>query len=147
MPIDLNLMVGGEAGQGIQTLGFVLAKTLVRSGWHVFADQDYESRVRGGHNFFRVRVSDLAVRAQAEKLDILVAMDRRTLDLHNNQLKENGIIIIDKQALGIDSPGPHVFDVPLEKLAEESSGDKITANSAAAGAVMGLLLGDAPRRT
>ncbi len=143
MPIDLNLMVGGEAGQGIQTLGFVLAKTLVRSGWHVFADQDYESRVRGGHNYFRVRVSDLAVRAQAEKLDILVAMDRRTLDLHNNQLKENGIIIMDKQALGIDSPGPHVFDVPLEKQAEESSGDKITANSAAAGAVMGLLLGDA----
>ena len=135
-------MVGGEAGQGIQTLGFVLGKALVRSGWHVFADQDYESRVRGGHNFFRVRASDLAVRAQMEKLDILVAMDRGTLDLHNDQLKENGIIIVDKQALGIDSPGPQVLDVPLEKLAEEASGDKITANSVAAGAVMGLLLGD-----
>jgi 2-oxoglutarate ferredoxin oxidoreductase subunit alpha len=55
MPVDLNIMVGGEAGQGIQTIGFILGKTLSGSGLHVFADQDYESRIRGGHNFFRVR--------------------------------------------------------------------------------------------
>ena len=142
MPLDINLLVGGEAGQGIQTIGFVLGKTLVRSGWHVFADQDYESRIRGGHNFYRVRASDRAVRAQTEKLDILVAMDRRTVDLHVNELKDNGMIIVDKQVLGIDSRWPHVLDVPLEKLAEEAAGDKITANSVAAGAVIGLIGGD-----
>ena len=53
MPIDLNFMVGGEAGQGIQTIGFVLGKTMARGGLHVFADQDYESRIRGGHNFLQ----------------------------------------------------------------------------------------------
>lgn len=142
MPLEINLIVGGEAGQGIQTIGFVLGKTLVRSGWHVFADQDYESRIRGGHNFYRVRASDRAVRAQTEKLDILVAMDRRTVDLHVNELKDNGMIIVDKQVLGIDSRWPHVLDVPLEKLAEEAAGDKITANSVAAGAVIGLIGGD-----
>jgi len=52
----MNIMVGGEAGQGVQSVGMILAKTMARGGLHIFADQDYESRVRGGHNFFRIRV-------------------------------------------------------------------------------------------
>jgi 2-oxoglutarate ferredoxin oxidoreductase subunit alpha len=51
-------MIGGEAGQGVQSAGFILAKTFSRAGFHVFADQDYESRVRGGHNFYRIRAAD-----------------------------------------------------------------------------------------
>jgi 2-oxoglutarate ferredoxin oxidoreductase subunit alpha len=136
------MMVGGEAGQGIQTIGIVLGKALVRSGLHVFADQDYESRIRGGHNFFRVRASDRAVRAHTEKVDIIVSLDRRTVDLHKNEIKENGIIIADKQALGIDSQELQILDIPLEKLALESAGNKIAANSVAAGAVLGLIGGD-----
>lgn len=140
--LDLNILVGGEAGQGIQTIGYVLGKALIGCGQHVFADQDYESRIRGGHNFFRIRASDRAVRAQTEKVDILVAMDRRTVDLHKNEVKENGVIIADMQALGIKLSEPNILDIPLEKLAEESAGNKITANSVAAGAVMGLIGGD-----
>jgi 2-oxoglutarate ferredoxin oxidoreductase subunit alpha len=33
MSIDLNILVGGEAGQGIQTIGFVLGKTMTRGGF------------------------------------------------------------------------------------------------------------------
>ena len=47
MEPGLNVMVGGEAGQGVQSAGFILAKAFARGGLHVFADQDYESRVRG----------------------------------------------------------------------------------------------------
>ncbi len=63
MTRDFNFLAGGEAGQGIQSLGAILAKSLLYGGYHIFADQDYESRVRGGHNFFRVRVSDREVLA------------------------------------------------------------------------------------
>ena len=70
MKIDLNIMVGGEAGQGVQSVGTILTKTLAHGGLHIFADQDYESRVRGGHNFFRIRVSNAKVQALSEKLDM-----------------------------------------------------------------------------
>jgi 2-oxoglutarate ferredoxin oxidoreductase subunit alpha len=53
MPVDVNFLVGGEAGQGIQTIGLILGKTMSRGGLHVFGDQDYESRIRGGHKFFQ----------------------------------------------------------------------------------------------
>jgi 2-oxoglutarate ferredoxin oxidoreductase subunit alpha len=139
MPVDLNFMVGGEAGQGIQTIGFVLGKTMARGGLHVFADQDYESRIRGGHNFFRVRVSDGEIGSQTEKLDILIALNKETVDLHRAELKQNGLVILDGTALKLDTGDPVFFDVPLEKLAVESAANKIMSNSVAVGVVLGLL--------
>lgn len=149
MAVDLNLMVGGEAGQGIQTIGFVLGKTMARGGLHVFADQDYESRIRGGHNFFRVRVKDEEIKAQNEKLDVLIALDKETIGQHRGELKENGIIILDEQALklipgtspgqGMDTREPVFVDIPLEKLALEAASNKIMSNSVAVGAVLGLI--------
>jgi 2-oxoglutarate/2-oxoacid ferredoxin oxidoreductase subunit alpha len=142
MSLDVSILVGGEAGQGIQTIGFVLGKTMVRSGLHVFADQDYESRIRGGHNFFRVRVSDREVKSQDEKLDILVALNKETVDLHRHELKENGVIVLDASALQVARDGSEWLDIPLEKLALETASEKIMSNSVAVGAVLGLLRGD-----
>jgi len=51
--MDYSVKIGGEAGQGIQTIGDTLARVFSRSGYYVFTHQDYESRIRGGHNFFR----------------------------------------------------------------------------------------------
>jgi hypothetical protein len=58
--IDINFMVGREAGLGVQSVGFILAKTFAWGGRHIFADQGYESRIRSGHNVFRVRVKDVS---------------------------------------------------------------------------------------
>ena len=44
-------------------MGFLLAKAFARGRCHLFADQDDESRIRGGHNFFRVRVKDVKLAA------------------------------------------------------------------------------------
>ena len=105
MTIDFNIMAGGEAGQGVQSVGMILAKAMADGGLHVFADQDYENRVRGGHNFFRVRVSDKEILALSENLDILVALNEETIDLHQNELKSNGVIIFDQEQTKVDARG------------------------------------------
>ncbi|MBW6519701.1 MAG: 2-oxoacid:acceptor oxidoreductase family protein [Desulfoarculaceae bacterium] len=56
--MDYSIKIGGEAGQGIQTIGNALGRVFARSGYHVFSHQDYESRVRGGHNFYQIRLSN-----------------------------------------------------------------------------------------
>ncbi len=132
------MMVGGEAGQGVQSVGTILARSLALGGLHVFADQDYESRVRGGHNFFRVRGSKKNVRAINPGLDILVALNRETVELHRQELVQGGKIIFDAETSKIDLKGPQYLDVPLIKLADETTGNKIMANTVAAGAVLGL---------
>ena len=48
----LNILIGGEAGQGLVTVGQLLAKSLVRRGYFIVVTQSYQSRIRGGHNTF-----------------------------------------------------------------------------------------------
>jgi 2-oxoglutarate ferredoxin oxidoreductase subunit alpha len=137
MPIDFNFMVGGEAGQGVQSVGFLLAKVFARGGYHIFADQDYESRVRGGHNFFRVRVSDSNVAAIAEDVDILIALNMDSIELHQPDMVTQGIIIFDGEKIkGVSGDNGSLLSIPLEKMAEEKAGDKLMMNTAALGAAL-----------
>jgi 2-oxoglutarate ferredoxin oxidoreductase subunit alpha len=138
MAVEINFMVGGEAGQGVQTVGFVLAKTMSRAGLYVFADQDYESRVRGGHNFYRVRASDAEVQALREKVDVLIAIDQQSVELHHGKVKEDGITIFDQDKISIEGKKLNSLVVPLERLAQETSSNKLMANSVAIGAAIAV---------
>ncbi len=112
MSIDINFMVGGEAGQGVQSVGLMLAKAFARGGYHVFADQDYESRIRGGHNFFRVRAKDSVVSAIAEPVDILLALNKESIDLHQKELADKGTIVFDREKIKDISSDGNFFGVP-----------------------------------
>ncbi len=139
MSIHFSFMVGGEAGQGVQSVGFLLAKVFTRGGYHVFADQDYESRVRGGHNFYRVRVKDSPVGAIAEPVNMLIALNKESIDLHRQELSPGGIIVFDGEKTGEVADNASIFKVPLNRLAEESAGHRIMANSVAFGVALGLV--------
>jgi len=138
MATDFNFLAGGEAGQGIQSVGAILAKSLSYGGYHIFADQDYESRVRGGHNFFRVRVCDREVLALSENLDILIALNRETIDLHKDELKPGGVIIHDREQTEFADDCTTCMDVPLNRLAMEAAQNKLMTNTVAVGATIRL---------
>ncbi|HWR89355.1 MAG TPA: 2-oxoacid:acceptor oxidoreductase subunit alpha [Dissulfurispiraceae bacterium] len=137
--MDYTIKIGGEAGQGIQTIGETLARIFSRSGFHVFAHQDYESRIRGGHNFFQVRFSDRPVTAPKDKIDIIVALDKASISLHEGELSQYGQIVYDSEALKTKHDAPHFLDVPFASIAVEHGGSKIMANTVATGAVLGML--------
>ncbi|MDP3879453.1 MAG: 2-oxoacid:acceptor oxidoreductase subunit alpha [Dehalococcoidales bacterium] len=139
MPVDINFIVGGEAGQGVQSVGFLLAKTLARGGYYVFADQDYESRIRGGHNFFRVRARDTEVSAIAEPVNILLTLNKESIDLHRDELAPGGVIIFDGEQIKDAGDSSNLFSVPLERLAEEKAGGKLMSNTVSLGAALGLV--------
>jgi len=138
MVAEINFMVGGEAGQGVQSVGFLLAKALSRWGYHVFADQDYESRVRGGHNFFRIRASASAVEAIDEKVDILIALNKESIDLHRREIRTGGIILYDGEKItGME--GSDLISIPMERLAKESAGDVLMTNTVALASALGII--------
>lgn len=137
--MEYSIKIGGEAGQGIQTIGDTLSKVFSRCGYHVFTHQDYMSRVRGGHNFYQVRVSDAEISASRAPIDILVALDKDSIALHGGELSEIGLVVYDSASLKEKHESPRFFDVPLFDLAMKSSGDKITVNTVATGTVLGML--------
>jgi 2-oxoglutarate ferredoxin oxidoreductase subunit alpha len=137
--MDYTIKIGGEAGQGIQTIGDTLGLVFSRTGYHVFTHQDYESRVRGGHNFFQVRFADHPVMASKDKVDIVVALDKESIINYEKDLSEFGQIIYDSASLKQQHDKPRFLNVPFDQLAIEHGGNKIMANTVAVGAVMGML--------
>jgi 2-oxoglutarate ferredoxin oxidoreductase subunit alpha len=138
MAAGINIMAGGEAGQGVQSIGAILARALARGGFDIFADQDYESRVRGGHNFFRIRASTDKVLALSPSLDMLIALNKETIDLHQNEVKIGGVIIYDGEQIKTDARSDRHFSVPFTRLAQETAQNKLMSNTVAVGAVLGL---------
>lgn len=137
--MDYTIKIGGEAGQGIQTIGDALGRLLTRSGYHVFSHQDYESRVRGGHNFYQIRFANQPLAASRSTIDILVALDRESITRHEHELALNGRILYDGTRLKLKAKNPAFLAIPFEKLALQQGGDPIMANTVATGAVLGML--------
>jgi len=136
---DISIVLGGEAGQGIQTIEFILARVLKRSGYHIFSTKEYMSRIRGGSNSILIRVSSQRVSAPVDRVDILVPLDHKALVRLNSRVTPETVILGDSTIL---SPDQKMIDVPLQKIAEEV-GDGIYANTVAAGLLSGILEADA----
>ncbi|MCF7910069.1 2-oxoacid:acceptor oxidoreductase family protein [Candidatus Pacearchaeota archaeon] len=89
----LNLLFGGPAGGGINTVSEITSKILSEHGYYVFNYRDYPSLIRGGHNFNIVSFSDNIIASHESKLDVIVAMDDLSVELHKSKLKKDGIIL------------------------------------------------------
>jgi 2-oxoglutarate ferredoxin oxidoreductase subunit alpha len=137
--MDFSIKIGGEAGQGIQTVGDLLTKVFSRSGFYVFTHQDYESRVRGGHNFYQIRLSDKPISASRKNLDIIIAFDEATIILHESELTDGGTLVYDPAITKRSFEAPHFLKVPFAELAAKTGGSAVTANTVATGVVMGML--------
>jgi len=89
----LNILFGGEAGQGPNLLTHILGEALVKQGYYVFYSRDYQSLIRGGHNFNILTFSNEPVHSNDSKINILVALDENTKNIHKADLKKNGIVL------------------------------------------------------
>jgi 2-oxoglutarate ferredoxin oxidoreductase subunit alpha len=132
---SVTILIGGEAGQGLLTVGQLLSKALVRSGYHIVVTQDYMSRIRGGHNTFSVRASASPIQAPREGADILIAFDAHSVNEHIRTLNDGGIIIMDAEERA-DSEGFACLRVPVASLGKPALFNVMAAG--VAGALLGL---------
>ncbi len=135
---DVTIRIGGEAGQGMKVISGLLGKTFLRSGLYVFIHQDIMSRIRGGHNYSQIRLSASPIKAPSSEVNILICLDKNTLDLYKDRMA--GQIIYDPGKLTQERPsGEKYLPIPLEKIAKEKGRDARMANSVASGAVLAIL--------
>ena len=109
--MEFNVLIGGEAGQGMFSVELELTELLSRLGYHFFATKNYMSRIRGGHNYHMVRVADRPVHALSGRpWDIIVAMDGgETERRHRPHLGEGGIFIGQDKISQIESEAKEAF--------------------------------------
>jgi 2-oxoglutarate/2-oxoacid ferredoxin oxidoreductase subunit alpha len=93
-----NILFGGPAGTGPNILTHILGEALVEQGYYVFYSRDYQSLIRGGHNFNVLTFSEHPVSSNDSEIDILVCLDKNTESLHKEKLKEKAITLKDNNS-------------------------------------------------
>ena len=138
-------MIGGEAGYGIMTAGELLARSFSRAGLHVCTDVEYPSLIRGGHNTYQICASQKEIHSMTEKVDVLVALDDRSIREHTAVLGKESQVLFDLYEKPIDPKKEfpdlkaEVVPVPLVDIVKQKQGDKIMRNTVAVGALMGII--------
>ena len=100
MTKDYSILIGGAAGQGSRRAGFVIAKLFSKLGYRIFIYDDYQSLVRGGHNFSQIRASEKSVLSHRRKIDFLLALNRDTVEKHIGDLDKKGIVVYNSDEIG-----------------------------------------------
>lgn len=132
--MDFNILIGGEAGQGLKTVDNILGKILFREGFNIFSSKDFMSRIRGGHNFMQLRISDEKLYGPDNDLDLLIALNKESVDIHREQLKDDGIILIEGDEEVIDG---RTILVPASVIADDINPKGI--NTVFVGAVLKIM--------
>ena len=91
----LSIMIGAPAGAGIKTAGTVLARAFSRAGLHVFTNTEYPSIIRGENNSCQVTVGLEQIHSHNRSIDVLMALDKLTYDMHKQSVADDGIIVYD----------------------------------------------------
>src|SRR5260370_2426017 len=79
-------MIGGPQGSGINSVAENFAKACIRGGLHVFANIEYHSNIKGEHSYYRLRVDSKELRSHVDWVDLLVALDRKTMSAAFNKV-------------------------------------------------------------
>ena len=136
---DLSIVLCGQAGQGIQTVEYLLTRIFKLAGYNVFATKEYMSRIRGGINSTEIRVSSGPVCAYVNRIDILIPLNKGAVGHVEKRISPQTIILAEKETIGdeFDQTRHKFIDVPFTKKASEI-GNKIYSNVVAVGTVTGL---------
>jgi len=135
---EIVVRLGGQAGDGIASIGELVARSFSRMGLHVFGVNAYQSVIRGGHVWFGARASDQRVYSQGDGSDLLFALDRQTFDVHAPGIRPGGTVVYDAEKFAIaenEFPvGVRGLNVPTLQIARKYTSASILQNAPGLGA-------------
>ena len=80
--LDLSIRIAGENGEGVLTVGDVLAEAVARSGLDIYTFKNLPAEIKGGASMTQVRVQATPVRSPGDALDILMVWNQENYDIH-----------------------------------------------------------------
>jgi 2-oxoglutarate/2-oxoacid ferredoxin oxidoreductase subunit alpha len=136
---EISVRIGGQAGDGIASIGEAVARSFSRMGLHVFALNAYQSVIRGGHVWFQARASGSRLYSQGDAADVLYALDKATVDIHAAQLRPGATVIHDPEKFAVDAsqlpPKVNLLGVPTLQIARKYTSQSILQNAGGLGAL------------
>lgn len=134
-----EIRLAGEGGQGLILAGLILAEAAaVYDGKNAVQTQSYGPEARGGASKAEVVISNGVIDyPKVIAADLLLCMSQEACNKYVYGMKRNGILIVD--SVHVDRvPTSRAYMIPITKIAEETTGRRITANIVALGIIVGL---------
>ncbi len=135
----VGIRIAGFGGQGVLSMGLIIANAATqatrRTSWY----PAYGPEQRGGTANCSVHISGVDIGSPVvTEPDILVALNRPSLEKFMPDVKPGGVILYDDRIEGVTFPkGVKVYPVPAVRLAVEAGNEK-AANTIMLGVISAL---------
>lgn len=140
---EVTVGVGGAAGDGLDKTGDTLARTAARLGLHVYAYNSYQSVIRGGHIWLRVRLGEEPLPSHGDHLDALIALNQDSIERHAPEIEPGGVLLYNADRLRLNlglAEGVRSVPLPVGDLTRDLGRvQPIMQNTVALGALFFLI--------
>ncbi|MBU5678534.1 MAG: 2-oxoacid:acceptor oxidoreductase subunit alpha [Candidatus Aenigmatarchaeota archaeon] len=139
--MNITILIGGEAGLGSARTSSMIGKAFTIMGYYVFNYRDYPSLIRGGHNFNVLHISSELIASHENNYDIILALDKKTIEKHEKNLKKDGIIIVEKSLLNdnIKTEKERIIALDSSPIIAKYSFPSIMINNILAGSLFKIM--------
>src|SRR5262245_23826443 len=144
MATEITVGIAGAAGDGLDRTGDTLARTAARLGLHLFTYNSYQSLIRGGHTWLRLRLSEAKVDNHGDHLNVLVALNQDGIERHAHEVEPGGAIVFNSSRLTCDRSlvreGVALVPLPVTEITTGLGKTlPVMQNTAALGALLHLV--------
>src|SRR5713226_6860203 len=135
---ELVIGIGGAAGDGVASAGNTLALANARLGLGVYAYNSYQSVIRGGHSWLRLRISGQKPLHHGDQTDGLIALNQDTLDRHLPELRSGGLAVFNSAKVKPKTvpTGVQLGPLPVPELCPAAKDLPVMQNTVAVGAIL-----------
>ncbi len=134
-----EVRLAGEGGQGMILAGIILAEAAAMyEGKHVVQTQSYGPESRGGASRSEVVISEGEIdHPEVLSPDVVLALSQEAYTKFAGTIRPGGLLIVDEDAVHTPADFKGI-KVPIARLARDTTGKAITANTVALGVLIGL---------
>jgi 2-oxoglutarate ferredoxin oxidoreductase subunit gamma len=134
-----EVRLAGEGGQGMILAGIILAEAAaIYDGKMAVQTQSYGPEARGGASKSEVVIADGEIdHPEVLAADVVVTLSQEAYDKYAATIKPGGLLIVDDEKVSRVTITKSV-NIPISRLAFETTGKTITANTVALGVLVGL---------
>jgi len=128
---NFSILIGGKAGFGIDKAGSIIGRALNQLGYRIYIYRDYPSIIRGGHTFSVIRISKKRIATHRLNIDLMLALNQDTFDLHKNKLNKQAIIIHDSNSVKLEGISSDILTIgiPFDAIIKEEGVGEIMRNT------------------
>jgi 2-oxoglutarate ferredoxin oxidoreductase subunit gamma len=141
MSFRYEIRLSGEGGQGLVLAGKILAEAAaIYDDKNATQSQSYGPEARGGASRSEVIISDEEIDyPKASNIDLLLAFTQESCKRYHKDLKIDGILLIDSDAVTeIPEGNFRTYKVPIIEIARQQLGKIVVANIVALGIIASL---------